>query len=440
MRPFRLVPFTLLALALPAIGLAASRLTAVRLEVPPALASDDLAQAHTLQVPEGFGVRVIARVRGARFLALTPDGRLLVSQPSSGRLSLLTPDANGIARQDTFASGLKSPQGMAFHREGPRTWLYVAETHRVVRYAWRDGMTQAGAAQVIVPELPSRLDARFFLHYNHPLKNIAISPAGKLYVAIGSTCNVCDDDPVADPVRGAVYVYDADGSNGRPFARGLRNAEGLSIRPGSEELWVAVNNRDNIPYPYHKDFDGDGSDDYGRVIPAFVDDNPPEPFTRVRDGGHYGWPWCNPDPRSPSGYFDMPFDRDLDTNADGKRFDCDKADRISLGLPAHSAPLGMHFVQDSKLPAPWHDGAIVILHGCWNCTRFNGHKLVFIPFTADGKPGAPQDMITGWVTDAATKQRWGRPVDAVPTPGGGLYVSDDSSDAVYELYPRSIKP
>src|SRR5207344_2081182 len=143
-----------------------------------------------------------------------------------------------------------------------------------------------------------------------------------------------------DPVRGAIYAYELDGKNGRLYAKGLRNAEGLDILPGTEELWAAVNNRDNIAYPYQKDFDGNGSNDYGKVMQAFVDDNPPEPFTRVRDGGDYGWPFCNPNPRSASVFFDMPFDRDVQLNPDGNRRNCDQLDHINLGLPAHTAPLG----------------------------------------------------------------------------------------------------
>ncbi|HEX5126564.1 MAG TPA: hypothetical protein VFW00_07475, partial [Rhodocyclaceae bacterium] len=174
----------------------------------------------------------------------------------------------------------------------------------------------------------------------------------------------------------------------------------------------------------------------GRVIQAFVDDNPPEPFTRVRDGGDYGWPFCNPNQHSSTGFFDMPFDRDAQLNPDGAHRDCEKLDHISLGLPAHTAPLGMSFLHNSKLPAPWQQGAVIGLHGCWNCSKLNGNKVVFVPFSADGKPAEAQDMITGWIINAKAKTRWGRPVDAVPSGHGTLLISDDYSGTIYELYPR----
>ena len=52
-------------------------------------------------------------------------------------------------------------------------------------------------------------------------------------------------------MRASIYVYNADGSNGRLFARGLRNAEGLAMIPGTNTLWVVVNNRDDIAYPFN---------------------------------------------------------------------------------------------------------------------------------------------------------------------------------------------
>lgn len=406
-------------------------LQSVSVEAPSGLDSSPFNQARTLNVPQGFGIRVIARLDGARFLAATPDGGLLVSQPNASKITLLRRDGSTWRASD-FITGLRLPHDMVFHRSGNTTWLYVSETHRIIRYAWTNGMAKAGSPQVVVANLPNASTLGIG-SYGHQLKNIALSPDGKLFVAIASTCNVCESDANADPVRGSIYVYDADGANGRLYARGLRNAEGLDILPATGQLWVAVNNRDQIPYPYQSDFDGDGHDDYGRVMSGFVDDNPPEPFTAVRDGGDYGWPYCNAGARAADRFQSLPLERDMDTNADGSQRDCSKLDRASLSLPAHSAPLGMTFLQDSSLPTPWKNGAAIALHGCWNCTRLNGHAVVFVPFDGD-KPAHEVDMITGWMTDASARSRWGRPVDAVPSPTGTLYVSDDFSGTVYELY------
>jgi glucose/arabinose dehydrogenase len=60
----------------------------------------------------------------------------------------------------------------------------------------------------------------------------------KLYVSIGSTCNVCVEDTKSNPIRASIYVYNVDGSGGRLFAQGLRNAEGLALVPARSILWV----------------------------------------------------------------------------------------------------------------------------------------------------------------------------------------------------------
>jgi glucose/arabinose dehydrogenase len=363
-------------------------------------------------------------------MALAPNGDLLVSNPGAGSVTLLRPNGSGAARNFAFVDGLHNPHDIVFHTLAGVTWVYIAESNRIIRAPYTSGQTAIGAIQVVVDNLPDRSSKELNGSYGHQLKNIALN-GGKLYVSIASTCNACASDTESDPIRSAVYEYDADGKNRRLYARGLRNAEGVRFRPGTNELWAAVNNRDNIAYPLHKDWDRDGSDDYGKVMPSYVDGHPPDLLTKVRDGGNYGWPFCNSNPDA--GLDNMPYDRDVQLNPDGSKLDCSAIDRVTRGLPPHSAPLGMSFLQDSGLPPAYRNGLAVALHGCWNCTAFNGHKVTMVPFLADGSLGAEVDLVSGWVTDAAAKTRWGRPVSVTPNGKGGLYVSDDFSGTVYLL-------
>ena len=138
------------------------------------------------------------------------------------------------------------------------TYVYVTETNQVNRYVYTPGALTPGTRQVVVSGLPDASSPELNGTYGHELKNIALDGNDKLYVSIASTCNVCTSDTQSTPVRAAIYVYNADGSNGRLFARGLRNAEGLAMIPGTNTLWVVVNNRDDIAYPFN-----DGSGNYG---------------------------------------------------------------------------------------------------------------------------------------------------------------------------------
>lgn len=416
----------------PVVATAAS--VSVKLEVPAALAVAPFDSARNLVVPPGFGIRLWARVPGARFMAVAPNGDILVSNPGAGRITLLRERPNDVPQSFIFASGLTQPHDMVFHQIGATMYLYVAESNRITRSIYASGATQSATMQVVVDGLPDASTPELRGSYFHELKNIALSPDHKLYVSIASSCNVCLEDTVSDPLRGAIYQYNADGGSRRLFARGLRNAEGVRFIPDTGALWVTVNNRDEIAYPFNNDFDGDGSIDLGKVLPAYVDDNPPDLFTQVRDGGHYGWPFCNGIPNAAMS--NLEFAADVQMNLNSFTFNCANADRASKGIRAHSAPLGMNFLHNTAAPAAYRRGAVVALHGCWNCTSLRaGYKVVYFPFDANGVAGAEIDLVTGFVINPDDRTLWGRPVDVIADAAGRLLISDDYAGAVYQLYP-----
>jgi len=405
-----------------------------RLEVPDALADPPFDEARNLAVPPGFGIRLWASVPRARFMALAPNGDVLVSVPSAGKIVLLRERPNNVPQAFDYITGLRNPHDMVFHRIGDAVYLYVAESHRVTRSTYRFGETARNTSEAIVANLPDDSTPELQGNYGHQLKNIALSPDNKLYVSIASTCNVCTSDTTSDPVRGAIYQYSADGKDRRLFARGLRNAEGLDFIPGTTNLWVTVNHRDEIRVPLDIDVDGDQASDLGKVVPSYVDQNPPELFTAVRDGGHYGWPFCNPVPNAAMSAPDLLPDYEMNRN--NSAFNCATADRSTKGIRAHAAPLGFSFLHASALPFSYRKGAAVAQHGCWNCTRLDaGYKVSFFPFDDAGNAGAEMDLITGFVTDPDRRELWGRPVDAIPDARGNLLVSDDYAGAIYQLYP-----
>ena len=94
-----------------------------------------------------------------------------------------------------------------------------------------------------------------------PRRRCRCGPVTATIDGIASATNADPSDILADPVRGSIYVYGLDGGNGRLYAKGLRNAEGLAEHPRTGELWVAVNHRDNVRYPLH-----DGRYGYGEAV------------------------------------------------------------------------------------------------------------------------------------------------------------------------------
>jgi glucose/arabinose dehydrogenase len=398
----------------------------VTVQVPASMRTAPFDVTRTLTVPPNFSVRVYARVGGARFMAVAPNGNLLVSNPGAGAVYVVAPDQAGNGVVSTWVSGLHNPHDVVFHTLSGLTYVYIAESDKIGRYVYNANGTP-GTRQVLVSGLPDNSSGALQGKYGHQLKNIALAGTN-LYVSIASPSNADPTDLTRTPKGGAIYLYPATGGTGRLFAQGLRNAEGLAIAPGTTTLWVVVNNRDNIAYPFHADFDGDGTDDYGKVMQAYVDNHPPEEFTSVRDGGNYGWPLCNPSPDTPNGLNDMPFDRDVQNNPTGAALDCATADRVVKGIQAHSAPLGLTFWIGPNAPAAYAGGAVVALHGSWNRSVPTGYKLAYLPWS--GTPGAQVDLVTGWLVGTSA---WGRPVDVAVAPDGGLYVSDDKSGTIYKL-------
>lgn len=399
----------------------------VTVTVPEGLRAPPFDSPRTLTVPPGFSISTFARVDDARFMAVAPNGDVLVSQPDQGTVKLVRPRPGQTPELFDWATGLRRPHDIVFHSRGDTTWVYLSETNRVTRSPWQPGETQRQRAQVLVDGLPDSSSPELQGKYGHELKNIAVDSAGRLYVSIASTCNVCLSDTQSTPERATLYRYGPDGEAGQLFARGLRNAEGLAFVPGTDTLWVTVNARDNIPYPHD-----DGTGQYGRVIPEYVDNHPPEALTRVREGGHYGWPFCNPNPDTPAGLEAMPFERDYDFNREGS-VDCGQMDRFDQGIQAHSAPLGLAFLGGTAFPAPYTPGVVVAYHGSWNRTRRTGYKVTYFPWdAAAGQPGSELELVSGWVSPDGTSV-WGRPVDVAVTADGSLLISDDHAGALYLL-------
>jgi glucose/arabinose dehydrogenase len=402
----------------------------VNVEVPESCRSSPFDRGRALKVPQNAKISVLARVEKARFLAVSPQGDVLVSQPSSGKILLVRQSGPTEQKVHELISGLHLPHGMVFQRIGDTLYLYVSESNRISRFVYsNDSLSRAGQV-VVVPNLPDRSSPNLGGAYGHELKNIAIGLDQKLYVDIASATNADPSDTRSDPIRSAIYCYDLDGKNRKLVATGIRNAEGLDFRPGTNELWAVVNERDNIRYPYRNGRGENQPGDYGRVIRTYVDEHPPDEFIHVKEGANYGWPFANPNPDH--GMDRMPFDPDYDTNRDWSQYPESSFTRVDKGIPAHSAALGFSFLSASEVPPPYRNGAAVALHGSWNRSRKTGYKIVFFPWLPDGQPGGQIDLVTGWLDDQ-TQRVWGRPVDIVPDREGNLLISDDYSGTIYKL-------
>jgi glucose/arabinose dehydrogenase len=401
------------------------------LVVPPGEGGGALSTAHRLMVPSGWTARVWARVPDARMEAWTPEGDLLVSVPDHGGIMELRPDAAGTATVTTLLSGLTDPQGMAFARLDGRWVLYIAESDQIDRYPWGSHGV-SGARTVIAKNLPDLDPSGDDVH--RP-KDVAVTANGTVYFNVGSSSNANPDDRTMSPQRAVIMAVRPDGTDLRVVERGVRNGEGLAVAPNGT-VWTAVNERDNVPYPAHQAYGG-YRDAFGEVIQSYVNNHPPDEVVPVTAGRDLGWPYCNPDEddSSPPGSLaDVPQVADALTNPGGTKLDCASLAPVAVALPAHSAPLGMSFLEHSKIPAPWSGGAVIAVHGSWDRQPPRPPAVMWLPWKAAKATLKPAvTMIAGF--ENSNKTYWGRPVDAVPGPDGALYVSDDTAGAIYRLEP-----
>jgi glucose/arabinose dehydrogenase len=417
--------------ARPAAGFAEVILT-----IPAGNRGGSLTGVCALTLPHGWTAEVWARVPSARLEAWTPAGDLLVSDPADGKVYELIPHAirSQPPTERTLLSGLTNPQGLAFDRLHGQEVLYVAESDELDRYVWTDsGPAKSTVLLGHLPDTgPSGADV-------HRLKNVVVSPNHTVYLDIGSASNASVPTSAAGLPRASVISVQPNGTDARVFATGIRNGDGLAFAPDGS-LWTAVNERDNIAYPFHRAYAGD-ADAFGQIIQAYVNDHPPDELVKLTPGRDVGWPYCNPDPDVDPGaattakrYANPPFDRDAQTNPTCARLDCASLAPIERGLPAHSAPLGFHFLEGSRLPTPWTGGAVVAVHGSWDRRPPRPPAVLWLPWEASTHTlGAPIALISGF--QLASGDRWGRPVDVVPGPDGALYVSDDTAGAIYRIVP-----
>jgi glucose/arabinose dehydrogenase/cytochrome c2 len=373
-----------------------------------------------LRVPKGFKVDVFASgVDGARAMRLAPNGDIFLTETRRGFVKVLRPSADGAtaASVTTFAQGLNLPFGMAFYPANSPKWLYVAETNRVVRYAYSVGDQKAsGLPEIVVPELSPAGSG------GHFTRDIVFSLDGtRMFVSVGSESNVAEQMPKKTPEEikeweaarglGAAWgpeekradVLEYEVGTDQPakiFATGLRNCAGLTIQPATGTLWCTTNERDMLG-----------------------DDLVPDYSTRVLEGHFYGWPW----------YYMGKYE---DPRLKGDRPDlAGKATVPDVPYQAHSAALNLVFYSatsgKSAFPREYVGDGFAVMHGSWNRAFRTGHKIVRVRMKNGMPTGEYDDFLVGFIADDGNA--WARPVGAVVASDGSLLMSEDGNSTIYRI-------
>ena len=371
--------------------------------------------------PAGFTVTEFARdLDSPRWMYVAPNGDVFVAESKTERTGIKSKIVNAVSGQkdaepkgdspnritllrDTnndgkpdlrqvFLSGLNQPFGMLVLNGR----FYVANTDGLLAFPYRPGQTEITAPGKKIIDLPAGG------YNNHWTRNLLASPDGKkIYISVGSGSNVGENGMEHEQRRANILQINPNGSELMIYASGLRNPVGMAWQPTTDSsatptLYTAVNERDELG-----------------------DDLVPDYLTSVKPGAFYGWPYSyygqNEDPRRA-----------------GERPDLVKKARVpDVALGAHTASLGLAFYNRDKFPEKYRNGAFIGQHGSWNRSNLAGYKVVFVPF-ANGKPGKPEDFLTGFVA-GNDEDVYGRPVGVVTLPDGSMLVTDDASGRIWRV-------
>lgn len=387
----------------------------------------------TVRMAPGYCLGLVWQGTGAEgprmprgLLALT-DGDWLVTDLGSGdqghgaiwRLSF---GVDGAPRWRRLAQGLSMPHTAA---RGPDGRIYVSEMNRILTLD-PNAADPAATVRTVIGDLP---DNR--LHANrHPLSSFVFDENGDLLVNVGApsdrcvdargraranAAGACIDSAATAQVRRHAYLGAgrwADDST--VFASGLRNSIALVRHPSGTIL------------------QGENS------VDLTTPDHPYDEINVLRQGGHYGWPYCV----------------DLATPLPGwsaGQARCSQRDRPVALLPPHAAPLDLIYYDGAMFPEL--RGRLLM---SWHGYRRAGGRIVAAETDGEGRPltdiggryaiyprgalsypaGAPslrgKVLTPGW--DAVSgRQPRGAPVVLAVAADGSIWVTDDRNRAILRI-------
>ena len=339
-----------------------------------------------LKVPPGFQVELWAHgIPGGRMMTRGDKGTVFVGTRIIGRVYAVM-DKGDKREPKILAEKLTQPNGVLFKNGS----LYVAAINKVLRY------DNIEANLDNIPE-PVDMTEAFNLppEVHHNWKFLAAGPDNKIYIQVGSPCNLCEVNP---GVHGQIRRYNFDGTGMEIVARGVRNSVGFDFHPKTRELWFTDNGRD---------WGGETSfeDELNRVPAKMI-------------GASFGFPYCHakgvpdPDIRRPN--------------------PCAGVVLPVTTLGAHVAALGMRFYTGKTFPAEYRDSILVARRGSWNKTEKDGYDVLRVKATPDGRNVQIMPFVTGFL-DKKKNEFWGRPVDVTLMPDGSVLVSDEQNGAIYRV-------
>ncbi len=246
--------------------------------------------------------------------------------------------------------------------------LYVATTGAVTRYTGFDAASDTFAAHDTVLTLPAGVGES---------NGLVRAPDGRILLGISAPCDHCTP---TSPYSAAIVAFLPDGRDLQVWASGIRAPIGLAYLPATGELFVTMDQRDDL---------GDAT--------------PGDWLSVVEEGDEWGFPdcWGQTDQSAPAACAATPSPAAvLDPHA------------AAGGLAIVTGQLGGS-VGTSAVVAEWATG-----------------KLLRVPLWTDGTPTTTSPPVP-FVTGVAN------PVAVLLRADGSLVVGDWTSGTLYRIVPEA---
>ncbi|MCL1057342.1 PQQ-dependent sugar dehydrogenase [Shewanella gelidimarina] len=333
-----------------------------------------------ITVSKGFGLTLFASDLGdAKQLALGSKGTLFVGSYKEGTITALV-DADQDGRVDKryiIAKGLHYPEAIAFH-DGA---LYVAEDERILRFVDIESrLRRPGRAKEIYDRLPGNTQkSKRAMHFG---------PDGRLYIAIGAPCNVCEPEAPF----GSIIAIDVNTGESEQIVSGVRRVAAFDWSIKDKELWFSDLGRD------------------------WMGDNlPPDEINKVETiGSHYGFPYLHG-----KDVIEPAYDKPKNLKVVAPQYE----------LPAHVGPKGLHFYRGDQFPERYQNQMFVAENGSWNRSSKVGYQIVMLEIK--DKQVVKRSTVVSFLDGEFPVAR---PHSLITAPDGAMYISDDLKGNVYRLY------
>ncbi|KAK9794915.1 hypothetical protein WJX73_005685 [Symbiochloris irregularis] len=334
-------------------------------------------------------------------------------------------EGSGKVEVQTFIKNFKRPSGVVWRNNS----LWIAEPGQITRFDGVDeyalnGTVFAGPRTVISTAFPWNQT----IHQDH---HLAFGPDGWLYLPQGAESNTGPCAPVSSVLTHCTLNrMRPDGSDLQAYGTGIRNTVGWDWHPDNGDLWVGMNERQEL-FPDQDDH----PDDTLLYLP--------------RQSLYFGFPFCHwvgegseydrdvgpPNTTIADDVNVPPGARNVNDTAGFRRY-CTNTSVVTPPVQAlgpHAAPLGMKFYTGEMFPSKYNRTIFMTQHGSGNRKVALGYRIVTIAVDPDGEVLSYDTFAQGWLRDPIRRAFWGRPNDVLQLRDGSLLVSDDYAAAVYRI-------